>query len=178
MQPSGRVEQVQVSVGLYFTNEAPTRTPLGLRLGSETIDIAPGDAAYQIADSYLLPVDAQVFAVQPHAHNLGREMIAEAVLPDGSVRRLITITDWDFRWQDVYRYATPIDLPRGSTIRMRFTYDNSAANPRNVEPRNWKGYGYRTIDDMSFLLSEAVYLTDEEFKAEVAVRAAHAAARR
>ena len=46
------------------------------------------------------------------------------------------------------------------------------ANPRNVEPRNWKGYGNRTIDDMSFLLSEAVYLTDEEFKAEVAARAA------
>jgi Tfp pilus assembly protein PilF len=163
MQPSGRVEQVQVSVGLYFTNEAPTRTPLGLRLGSETIDIGPGDAAYQIADSYLLPVDAQVFAVQPHAHNLGREMIAEAVLPDGSVRRLITITDWDFRWQDVYRYATPIDLPRGSTIRMRFTYDNSAANPRNpFHPPQHIVWGQNTTDEMGDLWVQLVPTREED----------------
>lgn len=149
LQPTGKPEAIQVSVGLFFTDTPPMRTPLGLRLGSETIDIPAGDAHYEIRDSYVLPVDAQVLAVQPHAHNLGREVVGEAQLPDGSVRPLITIRDWDFRWQDVYRYAAPIALPKGSTIRMRFSYDNSASNARNpFHPPQHIVWGQNTTDEM------------------------------
>jgi Tfp pilus assembly protein PilF len=157
LQPTGRPEPVQVSVGFFFTDEKPVRTPLGLRMGSETIDIAAGNGAYEIADSYVLPVDAQVIAVQPHAHNLGREMVAQATLPDGSSRPLITIRDWDFRWQDVYRYAQPIELPKGSRIAMRFTYDNSAANPRNpFQPPHRILWGQNTTDEMGDLWVQLV----------------------
>lgn len=163
LQPTGKPEPVQVSVGFFFTDTPPTRTPIGLRLGSETIDIAPGASAYQIRDNYVLPVDAQVLAVQPHAHNTGREMFAEALLPDGNVRTLIEIRDWDFRWQDVYRYATPIVLPRGSMIRMRFTYDNSAANPRNpFQPPQRLVWGQNTTDEMGDLWVQMVPLRSEE----------------
>src|SRR5438093_333712 len=62
MQPTGKPETLQVSVGFYFTDEAPSRTPLGLRLGSETIDIPPGARDYVVADRYVLPVDAAVLA--------------------------------------------------------------------------------------------------------------------
>jgi hypothetical protein len=50
-------------------------------------------------------------------------------------------------------------------------YDNSAANPRVVDPRNWRGLGHRSIDDMIILISQYVAYSDEEFKAEVAARA-------
>lgn len=163
LQPTGKPEPVQVSVGFFFTDTPPTRTPLGLRLGSETIDIAPGEPAYEIRDSYVVPVDAQVLAVQPHAHNLGREMFAEALLPDGSERTLIAIRDWDFRWQDVYRYATPLVLPRGSMIRMRFTYDNSAANARNpFQPPRRIVWGQNTTDEMGDLWVQLVPLRTED----------------
>src|SRR5204862_465614 len=33
LQPTGKPEAVQVTVGLFFTDTAPTRTPIGLRLG-------------------------------------------------------------------------------------------------------------------------------------------------
>mgnify|MGYP003349327320 CR=1 FL=1 len=52
---------------------------------SETIDIAAGNGLYEIKDSYTLPVDAELIAVQPHAHYLGREMYADVTLPDGTV---------------------------------------------------------------------------------------------
>jgi tetratricopeptide (TPR) repeat protein len=134
-----------------------------LRLGSETIDIPAGEAAYEIRDRYLLPVDAQVLAVQPHAHNLGREMYAEAHLPDGTVRSLITIRDWDFRWQDVYRYRTPISLPKGSTISMRFTYDNSDRNARNpFHPARRIVWGQNTTDEMGDLWVQLVPARNED----------------
>ena len=152
LQPVGKPEPLQVSVGLYFTDQAPARQPVGLRLGSETIDIPPGAREHVISDSYRLPVDVDVIAIQPHAHNLARRMTATATLPDGTTRWLISIADWDFRWQDVYRYAAPIALPKGTTISMRYTYDNSANNPRNPHrPPQRVVWGQNTSDEMGDL---------------------------
>jgi hypothetical protein len=52
MQPSGRKESVQPSVGLYFSDTPPTRTPAMLRLGRQTIDIPAGEKQYIVTDSY------------------------------------------------------------------------------------------------------------------------------
>jgi tetratricopeptide (TPR) repeat protein len=164
LQPTGKPEPVQVSMGFFFTGDPPTRNPIGLRLGSETIAIAAGDAQYEIKDRYVLPVDVEVLAVQPHAHNLARLMEAAALLPDGTVRPLITIKDWDFRWQDVYRYSKPFILPRGTAISMRFTYDNSAANPRNPsQPPKAVEWGQNTTDEMGDLWLQVVPASKADF---------------
>jgi tetratricopeptide (TPR) repeat protein len=152
LQPTGKPETLRASVGLFFTDTPPARTPIGLRLGSETIDIPPGERAYAIADRYTVPVDLDVLAVQPHAHNLARRMEADATLPDGTTRPLIAINDWDFRWQDVYRFVTPVALPKGTTIAMRYTYDNSADNVRNPHrPPARVVWGQNTTDEMGDL---------------------------
>jgi tetratricopeptide (TPR) repeat protein len=157
LQPTGKPEPLQASVAFYFTDEAPTREPLGLRLGSETIDIPAGDAKYVVRDEYTLPVDVDLLALQPHAHNLARQMEADATLPDGTIRELFAIDDWDFRWQDVYRYVAPLRLPTGTTIRVRYTYDNSEANPRNpARPPGRVVWGQNTTDEMGDLWLQVV----------------------
>jgi tetratricopeptide (TPR) repeat protein len=157
LQPTGKPEALQVSVGLYFTDDPPTRAPLGLRLGSETIDIPAGVREYVVEDAYVLPVDVEVLAVQPHAHNLARRMDAEATLPDGTRRPLISIADWDFRWQDVYRYTHAFVLPTGTTIAMRYTYDNSEDNVRNPHrPPARVVWGQNTSDEMGDLWLQVV----------------------
>lgn len=129
--PSGKAERIQPSIGLYFTNDPPEQTPVMMRLSNQRIDIPPGESRYMVSDSFVLPTDVEVLAVQPHAHYLAREVAADAVLPDGTRRELISIPDWDLRWQHVYRYKAPVPLPKGSTVTMRYRYDNSAENPRN-----------------------------------------------
>jgi tetratricopeptide (TPR) repeat protein len=157
LQPTGKIERVGVSVGFFFTDEPPSRTPAGLRLGSQTIDIPAGAPDYVITDRYQLPVDVEVLAVQPHAHNLARRMEASAELPDGTTRWLIAIDDWDFRWQDVYRYAAPLVLPKGTRLSMRYTYDNSAANPRNPHrPPSRVVWGQNTTDEMGDLWIQVI----------------------
>jgi tetratricopeptide (TPR) repeat protein len=164
LQPTGKRETLQVSVGFYFTDAAPTRAPLGLRLGSETIDLPAGDADYLVTDRYVLPVDVELLAIQPHAHNLARRMEANATLPDGTVRPLIAIADWDFRWQDVYRYVAPIALPTGTTISMRYAYDNSAANVRNPRrPPARVVWGQNTSDEMGDLWLQIVPRANADF---------------
>jgi tetratricopeptide (TPR) repeat protein len=129
--PSGKPEAIQPSIGVYFTDDPPQQTPVMMRLSNQRIDIPAGDANYLVEDSFVLPVDADVLAVQPHAHYLARRVTGTATLPDGRSRTLIDIPDWDLRWQHVYRYETPVPLPRGTTITMSYRYDNSSGNPRN-----------------------------------------------
>jgi tetratricopeptide (TPR) repeat protein len=166
MQPTGKPEPLRVSVGFFFTDEPPARTPVGLRLGSETIDIPAGEQRYTIADRYVLPVDVDVLAIQPHAHNLARRMEATATLPNGSTEWLIAIDDWDFRWQDVYRYKRPLTLPKGTTIAMRYEYDNSAANSRNPHsPPARVVWGQNTTDEMGDLWIQMVARANSDFTA-------------
>jgi Flp pilus assembly protein TadD len=154
MLPSGKPEPVQCRVGFHFSDRPPRRFPVVFMLGSNSIDIPAGQPDYIIEDEYTLPVDVELLSVYPHAHYLGKEMESVATLPDGTVRRIIKINDWDFNWQDEYRYVQPIPLPRGTVISMRFLYDNSEANVRNPnQPPKRVVFGSRSSDEMgNFIL--------------------------
>jgi tetratricopeptide (TPR) repeat protein len=152
MQPSGKPEIVQPSIGFFFGSDPPERTPAMLRLGRQSLDIPAGSTRYTSTDSFMLPVDVEVQAVQPHAHYLAREVRGTARLPNGTIRPLIVINDWDFRWQQVYRYMKPVSLPKGTTLTMEFVYDNSAANLRNPSrPPKRVLWGQRSADEMGDL---------------------------
>ncbi|MBM3782490.1 MAG: tetratricopeptide repeat protein [Acidobacteria bacterium] len=163
MQPSGAIEDVRPAIGLYFSETPPTRTPTILRLGSQGIDMAPGDAVYTIRDTYTLPVDADILAIQPHAHYRATEIIGEATFPDGRTQRVMHITDWDFRWQHVYRLITPLSLPRGTRLSMAFTYNNSSGNPRNPDLTPTRVlWGQRSRDEMGDLWFQLLARSDTD----------------
>jgi tetratricopeptide (TPR) repeat protein len=150
-------ERVQPSIGLFFSDTPPTRTPISVKLESQALDIPAGEANYVVEDSYVLPVDVEAVSVYPHAHYLGKEMRGTATLPDGSQKDLLSIRQWDIRWQDRYRYQSPVALPRGTRLSMRFTFDNSAANPRNpTRPPRRVRPGPRSIDEMAQLWLQVV----------------------
>ena len=119
------------------------------------IDIPAGQRDYAVSDTYVLPVDVDVRSVYPHAHYLAREMKGFATLPDGTVKWLLWIKAWDFKWQDQYRFTTPVFLPRGTTLTMHFTYDNSVGNARNPHsPPQRVVNGPRSSDEMAVLWLE------------------------
>ena len=162
LRPGPAPEWVKARIGFYFSASPPTRTPSLIRLGREDIDIPAGSPDHTIRDSYVLPVDVEVHTVQAHAHNVAKLIRVFATLPDGSTRWLLYIDDWDFNWQDVYRYAQPFWLPKGSTLVMEFTYDNSEANRHNPHrPPARIHFGQRTSDEMGFLWLQVVTRTAE-----------------
>jgi len=148
--PSGKPENDQSSVGLTYT-ERPQKGLAGILEGNARIDIQAGDASYPVTSSLVLPQDVELIGITPHAHWLAKEMNVEARLPDGKVEPLIRIADWDFNWQGTYRYSAPVKLPKGTRIEMRYTFDNSAANPRNPSsPPKRVRFGEQTTDEMAF----------------------------
>jgi tetratricopeptide (TPR) repeat protein/mono/diheme cytochrome c family protein len=157
LRPDGEHETVTPSLGLYFAKEAPSRLPVMLRLAREDLDIAPGQRQFQAIDSYVLPVDVDAYTVQPHAHYLAREMKGFATLPDGKTVWLVYIKDWDFNWQDVYHYSSPVFLPAGTRVTMEYTYDNSVYNRKNPSrPPVRVTYGQQTSDEMAELWFQVV----------------------
>ncbi len=153
LQPNGKSEIIQPSVGLYFTDKPPAQFPLLIELENDNaLNIPAGARNFVVSDDFRLPMDVNVLAVYPHAHYLGKLLEGYATTPDKKRIWLIRIPDWNLNWQAVYRYCEPVFLPKGSVISMRFTYDNSSGNPRNPnQPPKRVQAGNRAVDEMGHL---------------------------
>jgi tetratricopeptide (TPR) repeat protein/mono/diheme cytochrome c family protein len=152
-QPSGRVETVRPSVGLYFTKEPATLHPMLLQLENDAaLNIPPGAENFVVNDQFNLPTDVNLLAIYPHAHYLGKDLEAIATFPDGTKKDLIHIKHWNLNWQAVYRYSEPVFLPKGTTISMHYAYDNSTENIANPNhPPKRVTAGNRSSDEMAHL---------------------------
>jgi hypothetical protein len=153
MHPSGKPEEMRPSIALYFTDHPQTRFPLLAQLESDNaLDIPAGAHDFLVPDDFRLPLDANILAVYPHTHYLGKLLEAYATLPDGKRKWLVRIPDWDPNWQAVYYYREPVFLPKGSVISMRYHYDNSNTNVRNPNqpPRRVRA-GNQSTDEMAHL---------------------------
>src|SRR5262249_47290927 len=143
---------IQPTVALFFTEKPPVASPLTLKMGSRLIDIPAGKSDHVITDSYDLPVPFDLLSVYPHAHYLATEMRVTATLPDGTVKSLLYIKHWSFHWQQDYRFVTRLSLPAGTTLTMRYTYDNSEQNHENPRhPPVRVQLGPQSTDEMAEL---------------------------
>jgi hypothetical protein len=152
--PIGKADSEQSTVGLYFAKQAPEHTLTNVQLPVayglfSALDIQPGQKDFTVRDSFVLPVDVQAISIGAHAHYIGKTMKMTATFPDGSVKTLLQIKDWDFAWQDRYFFENPLLLPKGTKLASEVTWDNSDENAKNpsrppVEVR----WGEQTKDEM------------------------------
>jgi hypothetical protein len=127
----------------------------GIALENWEIKIPAGEKRYRRESSYVLPKEATFLSVTPHMHLLGREMRADATLPDGKKIPLVWIREWDFRWQDTFVFKSPIRLPKGTRLEMYSVHNNSdemSTNPFN--PAREVVYGEGSNDEMSLCIFE------------------------
>jgi hypothetical protein len=125
------------------------------------------DAFYRVSQPGIL------MTFEPHLHSSGNRMCMEAIYPNGK-REMLSCAGYNHNWVKVYTYQDDVAplLPTGTVLHFLAWYDNTSGNPRVVDARNWKGWGNRSIDDMFYHLPRMILLTEEQFKEEVAARAA------
>jgi mono/diheme cytochrome c family protein len=154
LHPSGKIERERGRLAIYFAKEPPAKSLMSVQVPPQFgfamgIDIPAGEPRYEIKDSFVLPVDVEAFGARGHAHYLAREMKMTATLPDGTVRGLLWIGDWDFGWQDSYFYKSPLALPAATRIDVSISYDNSTSNLRNPNaPPKRVTWGLGSFDEM------------------------------
>jgi hypothetical protein len=169
--PSGKEEKEASTVGLYFTDTAPTKKFTGVQLpplfgALAGLDIPAGDKTYSIHDSFVLPVDVKAFGTGAHAHYIAKDMHLAATFPDGTVKNLLWIKDWDFAWQEQYSYKDYVLLPKGTRLDGAVTYDNSADNPRNPSnPPKRVTWGEQSTDEMGSVSISVVAANEADLPA-------------
>ena len=166
--PSGKIEHEKSTVGLYFASGPPTQAFTTIQLPPifgvfEGLDIPPDDGHYTIRDSFVIPIDVRAFSVGGHAHYLGKQMRLTATLPDGAVKTLLRIDDWDFSWQERYRFADFVALPKGTRLDAEVSYDNTLANKRNPSrPPVRVSWGEESTDEMGSIGLQVVAASPAE----------------
>jgi hypothetical protein len=148
---TGATETDRTRIGLHFASSPVNKRVRAIPVLNRGFVIPAGAERHVVRASYTLPPtwNLHAIAVSPHMHLLGREMKVTATAPDGTVRPLIWIDDWDFHWQGSYNFATPVPLPGGTRIDVEAVYDNSTRNRRNPNsPPKDTGWGEGTTDEM------------------------------
>ena len=157
LHPSGKPEVEQSSIGFYLTDEPPKGALLPFVMMNRNVDIAPGQKDFTLRSEKAVTADVDVIGFFPHMHLIGRTCTATAKLPGGRKIDLLTIADWDFRWQGYYQCKTPVRLPAGTMIECVWTFDNSAENPSQPSnPPKRVRFGEGTTDEMGAIVMDFV----------------------
>jgi len=150
--PESRTDRTRI--GLHFAKGPIDKRQRGIAVLNRAFTIPAGASRYEVRASWTVPPgwDLHADTITPHMHLLGREMKVTATYPDGAVRPLIHIDDWDFNWQGSYTFAQPIPLPAGTRIDMVAVFDNSADNLRQPSrPPRPVSWGEGTTDEMAIV---------------------------
>lgn len=150
--------------------------------GSE-LDIPPNTDNVRVDSYFRLKQPVKVLSFQPHMHNRGKALCIEAILPGDGIPSiehgdpivpLSCVDRYQFAWHISYHYADdaqPI-LPAGTVLHVTAWHNNTAANRFNPDPDQHVTFGQRTVDDMSFAWMKFLYLTEDDYKAQVAAKKA------
>ncbi len=115
---------------------------------------------------------ALITSFRPHMHMRGRAQSLEAVYPDGRREMLARVDKYNHNWQIAYEFeddAAPL-LPKGTMLLITSTWDNTANNPINPDPRQWVVFGQRGVDEMSHTWIGITYLNDDQYERLAAER--------
>lgn len=146
---SGKPETDLTKIGLHFAKWPVDKRIRNLMVINPLLRIPPGDSNVMISAEKPVNKDITILSVTPHMHLLGKEMKLTAKLPDGTDKKLVNVTDWDFNWQTIYGFKEPIKLPAGSQVDLAARYDNSTDNPTNPsKDPHLVTWGEQTSDEM------------------------------
>jgi hypothetical protein len=175
-QPSGKPEQDQSEIGLYFskvpvTHEVITEMIGGGSDGTRIVEgrevpgelvtvngamrrrarlptIPPYAENWAITAITPVPDDITLYGLSPHMHLRGKDIQYLIVYPDGRQQPLLSVPKYDFNWQLYYDLEQPLKIPAGSKIVAAGHYDNSTKNRYNPAPEKEVFWSEQSWDEM------------------------------
>jgi peroxiredoxin/mono/diheme cytochrome c family protein len=149
---TGKVEKDRTRLGIYFAKGEVKNHFQGIAVPGFFFRIPSGEKNFKIDQKYHVDEDLTAYWLVPHMHLLGKDIELLMTRPGEKETSLIQIKQWDYNWQEMYQLKEPIKLPKGTTLRIKATFDNSADNPLNPSspPKNVR-IGEQTTDEMCFV---------------------------
>ncbi len=162
--PDGEERRDRPSLALKFAgkDERITRRVQTKALFEVRFAIPPGAKDHVVRAQYDFRQDALLTGLLPHMHLRGKSFRYLLRYPDGTSRALLDIPRYDFNWQNTYRLAEPLYVPKGSRMIGVASYDNSADNPANPDPARVVRFGEQTWDEMMIGYMDLLDPTDAD----------------
>lgn len=163
-------------VNLFFTDKPIQRKVTVVSFGSgglgerdirPTFFMIPANKVTDYSLKFTNPKeDLSLLYVWPHMHFIGKSFKSYITTATNDTIPLVSVPEWDYRWQEMYRYKTFLKIPKGSTIHMECQYDNTENNPFNPfnPPQNIFSYSNMKSDQemMTMLLIYIPYKEGDE----------------
>src|SRR5207253_2631339 len=124
-------EKDRTRIGIYFQKGQIKETYRSVATTGLFRTIPAGDKSFKVETSWKLLDDVTAYRLIPHMHLLGKDIELLATFPGEKERVLIRIPEWDYNWQEQYELKEPMKIPKGTILKVRATFDNSAENPNN-----------------------------------------------
>jgi hypothetical protein len=147
---NGAAAKDQTSIGIRFASAPPEVEIQETALMNQNFTLAPGAANAVVEASMTVTDDITLWSLLPHTHLRGQSWKYDVTYPDGRNEVVLAVPHYDFNWQTEYLFTKPLQLPKGSQLHAVATYDNSAANPSNPDPKVSVRWGDQTWEEMMF----------------------------
>ena len=148
--PYGRETVERSKIAFYFYKDTPELMMRNSVIANTRIKIQPNQQRHKEAAYITFPHKAILYSAFPHAHYRGDSTQLWLRTPDGKEINLLTLPHYNFGWQRDYYFRDPIDIPAGSMLIARYTFDNSTRNPANPDPNRVVPWGDQSFDEMLY----------------------------
>lgn len=148
--PTGKEEVDQIEIGIKKAQVVKNiRNTYAKQIYREDFVIEPQARFRHFIAEDQLQEDIELLKVCPHGHFRAKAFELEYKIPGSDqFNSLIFVPDFKYQWQFIYNLEKPIQLPRGTLLRCKASYDNSALNRANPNPNTEVSYGLYSEDEM------------------------------
>jgi hypothetical protein len=138
----------QTRLGINFAKTIPSERVLTVNVANRDFTIPPGAANYPITSALTFLGDARIVTYWPHMHVRGKSFRFEGLTASEQRQILLNVPRFDFNWQHRYLPEEPFRVTAGSRLECFATFDNSANNPFNPDPKASVQWGDQTWEEM------------------------------
>lgn len=123
---TAEADQTSARLWLMPEGKVPSYRINTIPLAHTGIQIAAGDANSVQTKTFNVPASGTIVGVLPHMHTLGKSI---EVMREDDDACLVRVKDWDFHWQQGYRFTDEafLEVERGQQLKLTCVYDNSGA---------------------------------------------------
>lgn len=146
--PNGTATSDRSQMGIIFAKQPPKYEVKTHGLAQTHLNIKAGEANHRVEKTLRIDQDLALTGMMPHMHLRGKSFQFDVTHRDGRKETLLQLPRWDFNWQHQYLLKKPLQLKKGSQIKITGHWDNSTANPNNVFPLVDVRWGDQTWDEM------------------------------
>jgi AhpC/TSA family protein len=147
--PNGKATTDVTRMGLYFYDKPPKHSLDMVLILNTSFSIPANTKLYSDSIQQVFDRDIVLYSLLPHAHLRGRAAKFTAHYPDGREEILLSVPQYDFKWQPLYALNPPKLIPAGTRVVLDMIWDNSAQNPANPDPSKVVRWGDQTWEEMN-----------------------------